>query len=242
MDPDIFIAIDKTEMHEVMLLIAELQGMGDLGWGGVGFKINLDFMVKHGIENTMNIIRGITKAPVFVDLKMWNGKRTMTDMLRMLDWHNVDYTNIYGLAGKDVIKTVITEARPRNLKVLGLTILTHYDEAYCQHNYRCSLPSMVTFLAGTCRDAGCYGVILPTTMLETTQNLQGIKRVCPGIRPVWYEDKRHEQQMTPSEAIKAGADMLVVGSPVTKQKTVEDRRMALTKILQEVHDARTNNH
>ena len=50
----------------------------------------------------------------------------------------------------------------------------------------------------------------------------GIKKICPGIRPKWYQDENDDQQrtMTPADAIKAGAEYLVIGRPILKAENM----------------------
>jgi orotidine-5'-phosphate decarboxylase len=81
-------------------------------------------------------------------------------------------------------------------------------------------------------DSGAQGIIVPGTQLDMVKDLE-VPKLCPAIRPTWYEDKKandQEQPVTPEEAAKGGARYLVVGSPVTKS---ENPVQALERILQE---------
>ena len=152
-----------------------------------GFKVNLDYVL-HPEKGLRETIGNITNwgRPSFVDLKMWNGSRTMMSVLETLAEMGVNYTNVYALAD-DLLKRAVRVVAGSNTKVLGLTVLTHYDEAYCQKHFRRSLRDTVRHFAEVALEAGCHGIILPGTTLDVVRDLKTTKLV-PGVRPVWYQD------------------------------------------------------
>lgn len=226
MNSFLFIALDGlAEKEKETLKIAERLSEIE---GNFGFKINLDYLLKKGIQDAVENVKQFGK-PVFADLKMWNGGRTMTSVIENLVSMEVEYLNIYALAD-DLLPEVIKIVGDSKTKILGLTVLTHYSEDYCQKHFHHSLRGAVRHFAQVAIEVGCHGIILPGTTLEIVQDLEIIK-VVPGIRPEWYEDTRHKQTVTPSEAILNGADVIVVGSPITKDKNPPE---ALRRILREV--------
>lgn len=195
-----------------------------------GFKVNLDYLLSPNkdlrtkIGNIQNWGR-----PLFVDLKMWNGSRTMMSVLEILVEMEVEYTNIYALAD-DLLKKALRVTEGSNTKVLGLTVLTHYNDAYCRRHFRRPLKETVRHFAEVAIKAGCHGIIVPGTTLEVVRDLNTTTLV-PGIRPGWYSDARHEQEVTPGEAVDKGADILTCCSPIFKSS---DQVGALQKILDEI--------
>jgi len=67
-------------------------------------------------------------------------------------------------------------------------------------------------------------------MLHAIKHINTTK-VVPGVRPDWYKDNRHEEEVTPKDAVENGADILVVGSPIMKSGAPAS---ALEKILLEM--------
>lgn len=198
--------------------------------GNFGFKVNLDYLLnpEKGLKALLGPIQQFGR-PVFSDLKMWNGTRTMTSVIENLVVLGVDYLNVYALADELLPKAIkITEGT--KTKVLGLTVLTHFSEAYCQKHFRRSLPETVRHFAEVAVEAGCHGIILPGTALEAVADLDTIK-VVPGVRPTWYKDTRHEEEVEPRVAAEKGADVLVCGSPIMKSDSPVD---ALRRILTEI--------
>jgi len=167
--------------------------------------------------------------PVFADLKMWNGTRTMASVIRNLVDAGVDYLNVYALADS-LLPEAIKATEGSKTKVLGLTVLTHFSEDYCQKHFRRSLPETVSHFAKVAVLAGCHGIILPGTTLEAVADLDTIK-VVPGVRPAWYKDTRHEEEVEPRVAVEKGANILVCGSPIMKSgNPVESLRRILAEM------------
>ena len=211
--------------------------ISDVPRNNFGLKLNQDFLF-NAKERVPEVVA--LGKPVFADLKMWNGPRTMSSTARELAKMGVSHINIYAHAGPDFLKRTIgniAEVNP-NTQVLGITVLTHYDNAYCQRLYSCSLREAVKRLADIVYEGGCHGVILPGTTLDVIKDMP-IKRLVPAARPRWYgktgeNDQEHESYI--DDAIKGGADILVCSSPIRKSP---DRRTALIKTLDEIAAAGT---
>ncbi|MEK7559708.1 MAG: orotidine 5'-phosphate decarboxylase / HUMPS family protein [Patescibacteria group bacterium] len=205
----LFIALDGLAKNEdETLMIAE--EFDDLD-SNFGFKINLDYVLKAGLESAILTAQSFHKQ-VFLDLKIFNGSRTMADIAAELAELEVDYFNVHALADKEIVK-VKKAIEGSKTKLLGVTVLTHFDDEYCQLYFKNSLKNTAALLASRAIELGCDGVIIPGTVLDVISNFKTIK-VVPGVRPHWYKDSRHSQAITPKEAQKKGADIIVCGSPI----------------------------
>lgn len=228
MSPLLLVALDDlSNKEEKTLKIVEQFSKAK---GNFGFKVNLDYLLnlEKGLKNLLAPIQQFGR-PVFSDLKMWNGTRTMTSVIENLVALGVDYLNVYALADNLLPKAIkITEGT--KTKVLGLTVLTHFDEGYCQKHFRRSLKETVRHFAEVAVEVGCHGIILPGTALEVVEDLDVIK-VVPGVRPTWYKDTRHEEEVEPRVAVEKGANILVCGSPILRGENPVD---ALQRILAEI--------
>lgn len=216
-------ALNKKE-EETLRLAESLAGVQ----GDFGFKINLDYLLLHGLKTAVANITSFGR-PVFTDLKMWNGSRTMVDAVDRLVAQEVRYLNVYALADTMLPKAV-ERAKGSKTEILGVTVLTHYDEAYCKKFFRRSLPETVRLLSETALERGCHGVILPGTAMSVISDLS-CKKMVPGIRPVWFSDDRHEEETLPADAVNSGATDVVCGSPVVKS---DDPKGALIRLLGEM--------
>lgn len=226
MNPLLFIAMDNLNCKEKSTL-KTAKSFLDVE-GNFGFKINLDYLLTKSITNALNRIQQFDR-PVFADLKMWNGQRTMIDIVKELVDFEVEYLNVYALADTE-IPEVVRITSGTNTKVLGLTVLSHYDDDYCNEHFKRSLKDTVKHFTSIAIRRGCHGIILPGTALESVRNTHTIKLV-PGIRPSWYKDTRHKEEVTPTIAIENGANILVCGSPIMK---TDEPAKSLRRILDEM--------
>lgn len=234
--PTFFLANDALMKEKFYENIHKVAGIKDY----YGIKINLDLIIKDGklpkdfIIQYNNPMAGNNFA-VFVDMKMWNGKRTMQEVVEFLGDQGVNMINVYALAD-NLLEKAVKSAEKYGMAILGVTTLTHYTEEYCQKVFRRSMAETVRFLAEMALNQGCDGYILPGTMLYAVADLSGIK-FNPAVRPAWFEDKKtnfQEQIFEPGEAIRKGADIVSCGSPVFKSP---DPEKALGMILSEVRHA-----
>ncbi len=224
--PFLFVALDGlSEKEEETLKIVERLCSVD---GPFGFKINLDYLLLKGIGPALQAIQGFGR-PVFTDLKMWNGKRTMKAIIAELVMKEVDYFNVYALADSELIGLAELMTNSKT-KALAVTVLTHYTDDYCRLNFGKSLSETVRYLSFVAFARGCHGLILPGTVLDSVRDLQAIKAV-PGVRPSWFKDTRHGQEVEPRVAVDRGAGILVCGSPIMKWL---DPVEALQKVLSEM--------
>ena len=225
----LFVALDdlvkkEKETLETVERFSNIDGL-------FGFKINLDYLLKYGLEGSVSAVERIKcfGRPVFADLKMWNGTRTMRSVIEIMVANEVDYLNVYALAD-DLLPKAIQATDGSKTKVLGLTVLTHFNDAYCLKHFRRTLKKTVRHFTEVAIDKGCHGIILPGTALEVVKDLKTIKFV-PGVRPKWYKDTRHEEEVEPRIAVEQGADNLVCGSPIMKDA---DKVVALRRVLSEM--------
>lgn len=226
MKPFLFVALDDlTKQERNILEIAKQLSEVE---GDFGFKINLDYLLKKGIQDAVENVKQFGR-PVFADLKMWNGGRTMTSVIENLVSVEVEYLNVYALAD-DLLPEAIKIVEDSKTKVLGLTVLTHYSEDYCQKHFHRSLREAVRHFAEVAIEVGCHGILLPGPTLEIVQDIEIIKAVS-GVRPEWFTDNRHKEVIEPGEAIRKGALILVCGSPIMKNVDIVK---ALKKILAEM--------
>ncbi len=227
--PSFFLANDAqsaTEFWAKMRLIATVGN-------GYGVKINLDL----AMDNSFYLIETVaSKYPVFVDMKMWNGKRTMAAVIQRLADYGVAMTNVWAQA-EDMLELAVDVASNTEMSLFGLTVLTHYNDQWCRKYYRRNLKDTVRLLAKTSMKFGCDGYILPGTALSSVADLPGLK-FNPAVRPGWFGDPQanfQKQIMSHTETIKNRADIVSCGSPIFQS---EHPAGALRRILSEVEEAK----
>lgn len=231
--PFLFVGLDYTKPHQVVEFAEEL---AEVDSDRFGFKLNLDFFINSALQGDTKSLDRISqlKKPIFADFKMWNGRRTMASITEAVGIKCIDYFNVYALSGLNFLSKVVDEANKKGTKVLGVTVLTHYDENYCQRMRGCSFEEAVRKDAEVAYSSGCHGIILPGTMLHTVSEMQ-IDKLVPAVRPDWYGktgENHQKQEIFVREAIEKGANFLVCSSPIRKS---EDKKEALIKTLEEMN-------
>lgn len=234
--PFLFVALDglMKKEKETLETAERLSGVE----GNFGFKVNLDYLLDRGLRNpsTLGNIQQFNRL-VFTDLKMWNGTSIMSSIIESLVDKEVDYLNVYALAD-DLLPKAVKIAEGSKTKILGLTVLTHFTEAYCRKWFQRSLKDTVMLGAKVALERGCHGIILPGTTLDVVKDLK-TKKVTPGVRFDWYpKDSRHEQEVKPGVAVRGGATDLVCGGPImqSQEKVGIDSVEALKRVLFEMTD------
>ncbi len=203
-----------------------------------GFKINLDSIADFSYDamKPFYMVEELKKTgkPVFVDMKMWNGGRTMEQISHGCAELGVSIVNMYPHAGRKFIERVKRGLEGSETKLFTLTVLTHYTDKDTMALYGCPLDKAVERFAQIGIESGADGLIVPGNQIGDLRNAP-VEILSPGIRPTWYRNQRdndQEQIVTPREAIDNGANYLVVGSPIRKS---ENQAEALEKILEEIN-------
>ena len=188
------------------------------------FKINIHLFTAEGPDAVRKI--GALGPGIFLDLKYHDIPNTVAGAVsaaaelpkvRLLDLHTTG-SEAMMRAGADALAKLGTD-RP---KLLGITILTSLKQSDLRRVGIGGTPgSRALSLARVAKKCGLDGVV------ASPKEVRQIRRACgrdflivvPGIRPISGESKRRDDQArvaTPAEAIRAGADYLVVGRPITE--------------------------
>ena len=230
----VYVALDYDDQTRNLAFAASLANVRS---DRFGFKVNLDAVANFSptAQNPYSFVKQVMDLgrPVFVDMKMWNGGRTMENIAKGCASLGVDIVNMYAHAGPAFIGRVKDSLRGTQTQLFAVTVLTHYTDSDTQRLYGCSLAEAAKRLGKIGFESGADGLIMPANHIGDMK-LAPIKILSPGIRPAWYENKSdndQEQTVTPREAIDNGANSLVVGSPVRKSP---DPVAALERIIAEI--------
>ncbi len=198
-------ALDVASLEEALSLVSTL------GDSVCFYKLGLElFLCDHYFE-LMAELQGRGKK-VFADLKLFDIPTTVAAAVRQLSRHQVDFCTVHGNDG--MLKAAV-EAKG-NMKVLAVTALTSLDQGDLDDlGFRCDAGTLVLSRARRAFAAGCDGVVssgleVPALRREVDHRLVV---VCPGIRPI-HNDDDQQRVLTPAQAIRNGADYLVVGRPI----------------------------
>jgi len=195
------------------------------------FKIGLQLFIAAGPE----IVREICDlgSRVFLDLKLHDIPHTVGRSVESASSLGVEMLTLHLGGGRVMIEAAVTAAPPE-LLLLGVTVLTSSDESTLRETgVSTTVAEQVTRLARLGVDAGLRGLVASPHELRVLRAAHGeaLEIVTPGIRPAGAAANDQKRAMTPAEALRAGADYLVIGRPIT---AASDPRAALEQIAADV--------
>ena len=190
----------------------------ELFTGDDGFAM-VDWLTRRGKE-------------VFVDLKFFDVPATVARAVSQLRGRQVSFATVHG---NDAMMRAAAEAAGE-VGILAVTVLTSLDAADMRDlGFDCDIPALVRSRAQRAVALGCAGVVASgqeAAMLRKTLGDDGLI-VTPGIRPVRQDDDQ-KRTVTPTQALRDGADYLVVGRPV---RDADNPREAARNIQDEIASA-----
>jgi orotidine-5'-phosphate decarboxylase len=195
------------------------------------FKIGLQLFTAVGPKVVSEVLE--TGAKVFLDLKLYDIPNTVAHAVESAGNLGIQMLTIH-LSGGDAMVRAAMAARPNNMSILGVTVLTSLDETAIRAlGIHATVEEQVSRLAKMGVAAGIDGLVVSPHEIEVLRPQFGddIKLVVPGIRPPWSETDDQKRVMTPRQALEAGADYLVIGRPIIAHK---NPREAVAKILEEI--------
>ena len=169
---------------------------------------------------------------VFLDLKFYDVPDTVGAAVRRAAAMGVDFLTVHG--NKEILLRAGEAAAGTELKVLGVTVLTSLDDTDIRGlGFPCSVKELVLQRARWALEAGCAGVIASPREAALLRRALGpeLLLVTPGIRPAGSAPGTHKRAATPKEALKSGADYLVIGQPIIR---AADPRAAAAAIIEEM--------
>jgi orotidine-5'-phosphate decarboxylase len=166
------------------------------------------------------IIEGIkaSGSKVFLDLKFHDIPNTVRKAVESACALGVDMLTIHLSGGRAMCEAAVVGKGGARTLILGVTVLTSLNnESIAEVGFRTSVQGEVLLLADLAKDVGITGLVASPLELAAIRNRFGalFVTVVPGIRPKWSETDDQTRTMTPREALRAGADYLVIGRPIT---------------------------
>lgn len=228
----VIIPLDVPSTDAALALVDRLGDEADF------YKVGFELYTRSGPE----VVRELAARGkrVFLDIKLHDIPNTVAGAVAAASDLGVDLLTLHSSGGPRMLEAAVA-ARHGDLALLAVTVLTSLtpDEmsAVWDREIR-SVRDDVGRLALMGRDAGVDGVV--ASALEAGWIRQEVGSdfliVTPGIRPRGADRGDQNRVATPGEAVRAGADYLVIGRPITR---AEDPPAALAAILQEIDDAET---
>ncbi|HOK04372.1 MAG TPA: orotidine-5'-phosphate decarboxylase [Victivallales bacterium] len=215
--PELIIALDMENLDDCKSLCDKLENT--VRW----YKIGSVLFTKYG-PPCINFLKKKEKK-VFLDLKYHDIPNTVKEAVKNAMNMGVDMLNIHASGGVNMMKAAVEEAKTRNPEaiVIAVTVLTSFDQSSFSNamnrNDDYKISEHVIHLAKISYQSGIDGVVCSSHEISMIKKQFGkaFLTVVPGIRPSWELSKDDQKRiMSPAQAVKEGADYLVVGRPIIK--------------------------
>ncbi|KZY31261.1 orotidine 5'-phosphate decarboxylase [Roseovarius sp. HI0049] len=226
-DDRLIVAIDLPNALEGLQLA---EALGD----SVSFyKIGLGMLTGGGLA-LANELKQEHGKRIFLDMKLFDIGATVENAVRGLAQFELDFLTVHG--DPHVVRAAKEGAAGKDMKILAVTILTSLDRADLDAGLmkEGDVPALVEERAARAFEAGADGVIASpqeAAMIRALPQAEGRLIVTPGVRPAGAALGDQKRVATPAQALKDGADHIVVGRPVW---AAEDPAAAARAILAEI--------
>ncbi|MSR35270.1 MAG: orotidine-5'-phosphate decarboxylase [Gemmatimonadetes bacterium] len=227
----VIVALDFASASEATRLVERLGDDADF------YKVGLELYTRAG----PSLVRELTgqRKRIFLDLKLHDIPNTVVGAVRAARDLGVELLTVHTSGGRAMME-VAAEAAAGELKLLGVTLLTSLSPSDIEAVWGRSIGSLreeVVRLATLAKESGIAGIV------ASPQEAQAVRRrlgkellvVTPGIRLPGGETHDQARVATPAQAVRAGADYLVIGRAVTG---APDPAAALEKVRRSLESPR----
>ena len=212
MSNPVFVALDTPDLNRALALAKSVRSQ--VG----GLKLGLEFISANGPDGVRAMMA--LGLPVFADVKFHDIPNTVAGAVRAIAALGVSILNVHAAGGEAMMRAALDAARAVNpeCRVIAVTVLTSLDDDDLRSvGQAIPAAAQVLRLGRLVKDCRLDGVVC------SAHEIAGLRRACgpdfllvvPGLRPAGSDLGDQRRVMTPAEAHKAGADILVIGRPIT---------------------------
>lgn len=232
----IVLALDVETIEEAKELVDKLSP-----YTGT-FKVGLQLFMGYGLEIVNYILS--KNSNFFLDVKLHDIPNTVQKASENIILRGANFFNIHCTGGVEMMKAarigadkIAQQLNKKPPIILGVTMLTSISQSVLDNEFEVNknVSEFAIRLAKLAKEAGLDGVVASAVEVENIKKELGadFKVLCPGIRPKWSLTDDQKRIATPAEAIKRGADYIVIGRAVTKS---ENPIEAMEKIYKEIEE------
>jgi orotidine-5'-phosphate decarboxylase len=202
------VALDVPTLDAAAGLARDLAG--EVGW----FKVGLELFAAHG-PAAVEAVRGY--GPVFLDVKLHDIPTTVERAATRIAGLGVGLVTVHAGGGAAMVRAAVAGLGDA-ARVLAVTVLTSMSDEDLASVNAPPAATQVPALARLATGAGAPGLVCAPRDLPAVRAAVGpdVLLVTPGIRPGDRDVDDHARAATPRQAVADGADLLVVGRPITR--------------------------
>jgi orotidine-5'-phosphate decarboxylase len=223
----LIVALDMSDVGEARRQVEQI------GESAVFYKVGMELAYGGGLPLVSEL--AAEGKQIFLDLKLHDIPNTVERATAQAAQLRARFLTVH--AYPQTMRAAVAGAKGSGMQILAVTVLTSYDDAdLFDAVYRFGVVETVRRRAEQALEFGVDGLVASAgeaAMVRQTVGV-GLALVTPGIRPAGGTVGDQKRVATPAEAIRKGADYLVVGRPVTRAR---DPRAAAEAIVAEIETA-----
>ena len=207
----IFCAVDTNDIHKATSLLSDIAPY--IG----GIKVGLEFFTSLGIKGIEEIKK--FDKPLFIDLKLYDIPNTVTAALRNIFALKPEYTTLHISGGRKMLERCAEEKIKANssTKLIGVTMLTSFDDKEINEiGIDRNIEDNVNLLSSLAESCELDGIVCSPHEISYIKNKFNLEVISPGIRMKESQADDQKRTLTAKDALIAGADVLVIGRPITQ--------------------------
>jgi len=210
----VIVALDNNNLKKILNIVNETKKEA------FAFKIGYEFFFNFGIDGYKKLKKISPK--IFLDLKLHDIPNTVNKGIIAINKLKPLLTTIHISGGDDMMKSSII--KNKHTKILGVSILTSLNKSQVKKYYnQINVELLVKNFARHAKKNNLDGIVCSPKEIKLIRKELGnnFLIVTPGIRPELKDVKGEDQSrvLTPKQAIEHGADLLVIGRPITQSKS-----------------------
>ena len=211
----IYCAIDTSDIEDAVKLVEKISPFV----GGV--KLGLEFFTSCGITGIEKIAN--YQIPLFLDLKLYDIPNTVKKSLKNILSFCPEYTTLHVSGGSEMLRECVNLKKELNshTNLIGVTMLTSFDnKSINEIGISGSVVKSVENLSKLALNCGLDGIVCSPLEIKKIKDAFGskLKLVVPGIRNDITNSDDQKRILSAKEAIELGADIIVVGRPITSSE------------------------
>jgi len=211
----IFCAIDTSDIDKAVALIDQISP--HIG----GLKLGLEFFTSCGLLGLEKIKK--LEIPIFIDLKLYDIPNTVKQALSNILQFEPSYTTLHLSGGSEMLTECINVKNKLNskTKLIGVTMLTSFNDTLISEiGIEKSVNENVKQLTQLAVNCGMDGIVCSPLEISEVKNTHEnrLQIISPGIRSKEHTSNDQKRTLSAKKALEAGADILVVGRPITNAK------------------------
>ena len=222
-DP-VIIALDFDSRHDADRLVAELGHSADF------YKVGIELFAAAGIDYVRKLVDQGKR--VFLDLKYYDIGETVRRAVAVAAKSGATFLTVHAIG--QVMRAAVEGRADSDMKLLAVTVLTSFDQVDLeQMGHNCTVSDLVAKRVRQAMTAGVEGIVGSPLEAVAIRHAAGPDAilVTPGVRSLGAARGDQKRVATPAEALRDGADYIVIGRQVTR---AADPSAALAAIHQEL--------